>query len=177
MSASLSMSEPLRSLAHTRAHACMPTALCRDGTRGVSSACAICKLLLREYAYARGGGVIAVRFCTARTRTHTHTHARARLHAHRAVPGWHARSIIGMRDLQAAAARICVCKGGGGGDCRQIQPRAHSLTQARLHANRRAPWRISGQAAVTGHLRDALERPNRPLSSAYRPAHIGPIAC
>jgi hypothetical protein len=29
------------------------------------------------------------------------------------VPGWHARSIIGMRDLQAAAARICVCKGEG----------------------------------------------------------------
>jgi hypothetical protein len=183
---------------HTRAHACMPTALCRDGTRRVSSACAICKLLLREYAFARGGGVIAVRFCPARTRTHTHTRARARLHAHRAVPGWHApsiigmrdlqaaaaricvcdggrgdcrqnlprthshthararlhahravpgrhaRSIIGMRDLQAAAARICVCEGGGGGDCRQILPRAHSHTHARLHANRRAPWRISG---------------------------------
>ena len=69
------MSEPLRSLAHTRAHACMPTALCRDGTRRVSSACAICKLLLREYAYAMGGGVIAVRFCPARTRTHTRAHA------------------------------------------------------------------------------------------------------
>ena len=107
-----------RSHTHAPTLAC-PTALCRDGTRRVSSACAICKLLLREYAFARGGG---------------------------------------------------------GGDCRQIQPRAHSLTQARLHANRRAPWRISGQAAVTGHLRDALERPNRPLSSAYRPAHIGPIA-
>jgi hypothetical protein len=61
---------------HARAHACMPTALCRDGTRRVSSACAICKLLLREYAFARGGGVIAVRFCPARTRTHTHTRAR-----------------------------------------------------------------------------------------------------
>ena len=73
--------------------------------------------------------MITVRFCRARTRTH----ARARLHAHRAVPGWHAPSIIGMRDLQAAAARICVCDGGRG-DCRQILPRTHSHTHARAHA-------------------------------------------
>ena len=66
-------------------------------------------------------------------RTHSHTHARARLHAHRAVPGRHARSIIGMRDLQAAAARICICKGGRG-DCRQILPRTHSHTLARTLA-------------------------------------------
>ena len=38
-----------------------------------------------------------------------------------------------MRDLQAAAARICVCEGGGG-DCRQILPRAHSHTRAHAHA-------------------------------------------
>ena len=99
-----------RSHTHAPTLAC-PTALCRDGTRGVSSACAICKLLLREYAYARRGGVITVRFCRARTRTHTRTHA---CMPHHAVPGWHARSIIGMRDLQAAAARICICEGGKG---------------------------------------------------------------
>ena len=38
-----------------------------------------------------------------------------------------------MRDLQAAAAEICACEGGRG-DCRQILPRAHSHTRARLHA-------------------------------------------
>ena len=66
---------PARTRTHTRAHACMPTALCRDGMRGVSLACAICKLLLREYAFARGGGggVIAVRF--SRARTHSRKHA------------------------------------------------------------------------------------------------------
>ena len=142
--------------------------------------------------------MITVRFCRARTRTHMRTHA---CMPHHAVPGWHARSIIGMRDLQAAAARICICEGGsgdcrqillrthshthththararacmptalcregtrgvssacaicklllreyayarGGGDCRQILPRAHSHTHARLRANRRATWRISG---------------------------------
>ena len=60
-----------RTHSHTHTHACMPTALCLDGTRGVSSACAICKLLLREYAFARG--LIAVRF--GRARTHSRTHA------------------------------------------------------------------------------------------------------
>ena len=45
-------------------------------TRGVSSARAICKLLLREYAYARGGGgVIAVFDPAARTRAHARAHA------------------------------------------------------------------------------------------------------
>jgi hypothetical protein len=85
------MSEPLRSLAHTRAHACMP---------------------------------------------------------HRAVPGWHARSIIGMRDLQAAAARICICEEGRG-DYRQILPRAHSHTHA--HARLHAPPRCAGMACAEYH--------------------------
>ena len=42
-------------------------------TRGVSSARAICKLLLRECAYARGG--IAVFDPAARTRAHARAHA------------------------------------------------------------------------------------------------------
>ena len=74
--------------------------------------------------------MITVRFCRARTRTHMRTHA---CMPHHAVLGWHARSIIGMRDLQAAAARICICEGGRG-DCRQILPRAHSHTRAHAHA-------------------------------------------
>ena len=75
--------------------------------------------------------MITVRFCRARTRTHMRTHA---CMPHHAVPGWHARSIIGMRDLQAAAARICICKGGRG-DCRQILHRTHSHTHTHTRAH------------------------------------------
>ena len=182
------MSEPLRSLAHTRAHACMPhravpgwharsiigmrdlqaaaarICICEEGRgdyrqilprahshthaharlhappRCAGMACAEYHRHARsascccENMHMRGGeGVIAVRFCSARTRTHTHTHAHGSTPAAR-VPGWRARSLIGMRDLQAAAASICVCEGGRG-DCRQNLPRTHSHTHPHTRAH------------------------------------------